>query len=167
MCLVHVIWSMGQTEMYLSVHVGMACGCWLNLVKGHLHATFTVVLKGYLVGGTCWLGWGLKLFCHQTGERKPEVDCVMFPGTMLIVLFCSFHCLYGGVTIISLFFNLSDKFWLVNYKSSSFPPPAFCRYTTELLEIHSEDPSLHILVVPGNPGSMTVLEYAIHLWTAS
>ena len=34
-------------------------------------------------------------------------------------------------------------------------------YTTELLEIHADDPKLHVLFIPGNPGKFGFILFCI------
>ena len=70
-------------------------------------------------------------------------DCATCPGISYIsyvVVYASFNSYY--------YFNRLYFFGLVSY-------------TTELLEIHADDPKLHVLFIPGNPGKFGFILFCI------
>lgn len=92
--------------------------------------------------------WIIKIRTWLPKESLLIFDCAMCPG-----IFTSLYYYYPNFRIqvhnfISLYFvkNLS---WV--------------RYKTDLLEIHAENPTLHVLFVPGNPGRFLFIEMFIYL----
>lgn len=37
-------------------------------------------------------------------------------------------------------------------------------YTTELLEIHADDPKMHVLFIPGNPGKFGFILFCMYMY---
>lgn len=92
-------------------------------------------------------GWRISL-----GVRF-SIWASKFCNLLVKALWSFVYAMYQGNWLFSFLFTEIFSWNWVFLHWIPLPFLGFDSYTNELLEIHSDDPSLHVLFIPGNPGA--------------